>query len=509
MDQIRQLFESLSSFELRHLKCFLHAFHLKGVNKALEFIKILEKDRSISNEEMGTRLYGKSSSKAYLMLKSRLLDRMKESLTLSSNLQKHLEQKDDNAEIIPLLIDRLIHQAIALKLRGLYELAADTLKKALKLLEKCDKAELRLRILLELQSISNNYSEIKDELSPKISIALEQFHVEMLAERYISDARLKWIYHSEYGEERLEWLELSSAHLWDRLEESFSPKAYYQYLNLQLMQCDQQRSYQEGREIVEELLHLKNTYPDIISREMHGRIYLNLAKTELLGYQFNHAYEAALQAVEMIPVERSIYLSAAVCLIYCCIYSGYIEESFELLYRLKTLKILHKQEFSRDLCNYLHSCTFLLFDEPKEAYTQFLNISSLNENKSGWNAGLRIHEIILLLADQKEDLVSPRIDSLRKHIARYGVSERLNTTYKFLYEWEKTGFQGNKINDDLISSLLQLEYTDPWYPYSFEVIKFDVWVLTKRSGAALYPGYISDLTRLSSNHEAIDAGAGL
>ena len=116
MDRIRQLYHIFSKTEIRYLKQYLDAFHAKGANKSLELIEVLEKNPDITNREMAEKLYGNPKSKAFSMLKSRLYERMLETLTLSVNFHNNPELKEDPVSYESIQLNStLIHAAFLLK----------------------------------------------------------------------------------------------------------------------------------------------------------------------------------------------------------------------------------------------------------------------------------------------------------------------------------------------------------------------------------------------------------
>ena len=119
MDKIKKIFNSLSKTELRYLKNYLTAFHNKGKNKALELITVLEKKPDISQTDIARKLYGNPKSKAFIMLKKRLLEKMLETLSLSINFHNNPTFKEDPTAFGSIDLSKDIIYALILRRRGL------------------------------------------------------------------------------------------------------------------------------------------------------------------------------------------------------------------------------------------------------------------------------------------------------------------------------------------------------------------------------------------------------
>jgi hypothetical protein len=85
MDRLKSLYFSLSPSEKKSVRNYLEAFHQKGENKSLEFLKLLDHHPDINHESASQKLYDDPRSKAFIMMKSRLSDRLTEFLTMSVN----------------------------------------------------------------------------------------------------------------------------------------------------------------------------------------------------------------------------------------------------------------------------------------------------------------------------------------------------------------------------------------------------------------------------------------
>ena len=78
MERIKGLYDNYSRAEKKYFKAYLTAFSGSGSNKGLDFIRLIEKKPNISQEEASLNLYGEAGSKAFIMMKSRLYEKMLE-----------------------------------------------------------------------------------------------------------------------------------------------------------------------------------------------------------------------------------------------------------------------------------------------------------------------------------------------------------------------------------------------------------------------------------------------
>ncbi|MCB0845242.1 MAG: hypothetical protein KDE26_18460, partial [Bacteroidetes bacterium] len=233
MDRIKKIFQSFSKTEVRYLKNYLTAFHNRGKNKALEMIEILDENPEVDNKEMAIKLYGDASSKAFIMLKGRVLEKMLETMSLSINFHNNPTFKDDPSAFEAIKIQKNLIYAFLLRRRGLDEPAREILEKCAKVSEELSLPEYRLLALINLRNFSDSQKDVVWSYKQEIETALKQFETDIIGSgiwdefRILSDSTSRDHVKETFLEEKT--LELEK-----RLEVAYSARSHYYYLTMKV-----------------------------------------------------------------------------------------------------------------------------------------------------------------------------------------------------------------------------------------------------------------------------------
>lgn len=478
MDRIRQLYFSFSKAEARYLKKYLHAFPSKGRNRALELIQKLEEEPDISNHDMSNLMYGDPRSKAFSMLKSRLYERMLEVLTLSINFQNNPKIKEDPEAFQILQVQKTILHANFLKRRGLVDLSNDLFEKAAKLSEESGSQVERLIALISLQNSVKSLEDFREQLNPQIVDAREKLWSDILAIQIYDEFRLIRGSRSSVVEEELAFLEKSIQELEERLKHYPSLRATYYSYSLKFDQAYYMQNYESCRQVLEDVDELFRKNPGLGAKNRLAVPYIKLAIVEINTGKYFQGYKAASEAIKLINPRRHNYRVGIIYKCFACIYLDKLEEGLEDLLKLEAYK-QHKKGLEYGIVIYLRSCILFLQGQPKSAYHTLLEASELMQDKEGWNVGIRIFELMLLIELDLLDLIQNKLESLRKHLAKYEVENRMVIIYRVLHNLERNHFDFKLAQKESKEELGKLFENEPWIPINHEVIRFDEWFLGK------------------------------
>ncbi|MEM6804781.1 MAG: hypothetical protein AAF696_25510, partial [Bacteroidota bacterium] len=473
------MFSSLSKQELRYLKNFLNAFHSKGSNKALALIELLEKNPELSQAEAAEYLYGDPKSKAFIMLKARLTDKILETLSLGINLQNNEEFKEDPSAYAVIRILKQLSAALMLRKRGLGDLAQDIFEKCEKEADEAGLPEYRLPPLIYLQNIAASRLKGNWEYSDKISHSLEQYQTDIMGIGIFDEFNLMTRNHSYFSPENLSWLKEKIRLLENRLEQAYTLRSHYFFLNLLVSYYEGVKDYEQAKESLEELIDLLATHKGLQAKNRLGTPYIKLAAIECMILNFPGALKAAYKARELYHPKKFNFFSASLYTIFTHIYLGQIKEARIILGSLRDFRTQKSRIQSIELTYYLESCIHLLEGQPKEAYRILGKIQTVLSDKKGWNSSMRIYEIILMIEMENYDLASARIESLRKHLSKYKGEKRYADIFRALYLLEKNSFDFQKPKAELEELTYTLQVSKDWKAIGHEVIRFDVWLVAK------------------------------
>ncbi len=496
MERLRKLYHSLSKTEVRYLKSYLEAFHSKGENKALKLVELLECKEEISQDEASRMLYGNPKSKAMIMLRSRLLERILDVLTLSINLHGNPIYKEDPPLVEVVQIFKMYSQAMLLRRRGLNELAEELLEKIDKQSELQGIPEGKILALVQLRNMSSSPQAVGWKLKSEIEEAIAQYQRDIIAAGYFDEFRVLYSSKTSSDPEKVTFLRKATAELESLLESKYSVRTHYYYLDMLVSLHSLLREVDVCRNVLQEQVDLVASQPGLKTSTRQGIPMIRLARLELMLGNFEAAFQAAERAKWTFNPRRNNYLSATVYYLFASIYTDRIKEVFEDLQSLPPLLERKKNFPSTPIIQYLFSCAWFTMGDFKRASHAFDETESLLNDKGGWNIGLRIYEIIILIEKGSLDLASNRIETLRKHIGRYKVSERENLIYRYLYLLEKSAFDFSEKLPEMTEILEKLNFQVKWIPVSHEVIRFDTWIKSKTEGESFYDLLLADIKEL-------------
>jgi tetratricopeptide (TPR) repeat protein len=488
VERIKQLYFSLSKQEIRHLKSYLGAFQNRGQNKSLELLELLDQFPDYTQHQLSEALYGDPQSKAFIMLKGRLLEKMLEALSLSVNLQNNPQVKEDPAGFAVIEIQKELTHAVLLRRRGLDELARELLEACVKRAGDLDLPELRLLALVYLHSFSTDKQAVGGSLFEDIHATLERYRTDILCSSAWDEFRVLESGRTGGEQQQLGFFSHRLPVLRERLDTYYSPRGEYFFLQMQLQEQQTRHDYAACRQTLAQLIALLESRPGLAHRNRLGIPYLQQADLALRTGHFDEAIQAAEQAREIFPARKKNYLQASLLQAFALIYAGRAPAAGTLLDSLDWFAEQAQHQLSAGLIAYLKACVLYVKGDYKRAMQMLARAEDLSqEDKEGWNAGIRIFEIQLLLDQQQQDLASARIETLRKHVSRYKVDVRSELIYRFLHLLERQSFHYQAIGAEGERLLCKMADEDPWTALSHEVIRFDVWLRGRQTGKPFYP----------------------
>lgn len=485
LERIQAIFTSLSKQELRYLKHFLNAFHGKGSNKALALVELLEKKPTISQDEASEKLYNDPKSKAFIMLKGRLLEKMQETLSLSINLQNNTQLQEDPAAYEVISIIKKLSAALMLRKRGLEDIAREIFEKCELEAKSAGLPEFRLPSLLYLQNLSPRHPKGNSPYTREIDLTLSQYQTDIVGIGVFDEFTLLTRKHSHFGKEQISWLLEKTTLLGEELEKSYTVRTHYFYLNLLVSYYESIRDYPNARKALEELIDLSSSHKGLRSKNRLGTPYLKLASIECMAYHFEAALDAALKARDLYHPRKYNYFYASVYAIYTHLYVGQIKEAEEILKELEWFNRSSNRTICLELTHYLNACLAYFLGEIKHSYQALRKVQEILTDKEGWNTSMRIYEIMLLIDLDDFDLASARIEALRKHLAKYPGEERQQHIFRWLYLLEKNAFNFHTHELEMQEIFIQLRNSDSWRAISHELVRVDAWIAAKKQGIPL------------------------
>ncbi len=476
------------------MRTYLDAFPSRGENKALAFIRYLEDCPTISHGDMAELLYGNPKSKTLSSLKPKLEERMLELFHLSVNGDHQALAKADPASQIQLHLFKKLSYALTARMRGMHDLARELLQECVAEADDYGYSDIKLQALTLLRSLSRSEEEVTTRYSPAIDEALEAYVTELMGLSAMDeyDVRIE-LDHMPDEAALVAWLEERLTALEQRLQHHYSKRGHLFQLVLQENLCRYRGRFSEGRQVVQDWITLMEAHPGLKSRYREGLPYVHLADLELRCRNYPQAVQACDQARAVLYPGKRLYYRASLLKLLSHLYQGQWEAAQVVGDELGQIPYLPELENFIPIARYLRVCLIYLRGERREALRVLQRENPLQQDKPGWNVGLRLMEILVLVDLEEFDLASSRIESLRKHVSKYGVVDpRSEWVYRYLYQWERQSFDPQGITPKMKDLLREMVDHTTWNPIGYEVLRFESWVRAKTEGKPIEAVLLQD-----------------
>lgn len=479
------LYSSLAPSERKAIRTYLDAFHQKGENKNTELLKLLDQDPNISHEEASTKLYGDPRTKAFIMMKHRLIERLIEFMTLSVNPDYPKRDRETPSHQDLIEYRRCMLFASSLQERQIYPLALDYLEKARALAERCNAPELEVDVLLRLRGMDRSGMDRLEELSIQIQRALKQQECDINATGLMR--KFLMLNGTAFGaeEERIAFLETHLPGLEESIRQVYSVRADYFLQMLRTHLCYLNLSFEDGRTYAKAALQLLIDHEGIRSPTRMTDSWFQLGRMELRQERYSEALASLEKAKSFQPDNSRGYLTTSLLILYCMLYLRNLKGAAALIEDLRhgrIGKLLEQNPTNKGLLTYLRACLCFYRNEMKEAWQLVQECQDITLGKDHWVTGIRLFEIMILVERNDADLASQRLESLRKHMSRYAPTPRMKAIFKMLQAQDRTGFRFTPITDEA-QQLENLRKNLHWDTIDQEVVRFEDWYQARRSKA--------------------------
>lgn len=484
MDRIKNLYGSFTRHEQRIFKNYLNAFHTKGENKQLILLELIEKKPTISLEEASGKLYNEPKSKAFFMLKARLYEKLTEFISLSVSALPTDTAEEDPLNLAVLEYRKCMLAATTLRMRGHKELARDFFSQAIDIAREIDCPELELDPLLRLKAMAFYRNPAADEKSlfEELSDAMQRQEVDLNAIAIYHHFNERFVNRSGNEDERHAYLMQHLPQLQELLANKYSVRAHYYILHLEINHLGRMGKWEECARQSHVLVDLISRHKGLQNNRRMAMPYLHLSIAE--AYLGN--WQASMAALDTLdPFVKGLVIPEWTILqqrLSTFMLAGHIEAAGPLAekldYKIKNPDFPIKPEMLTNAV-YLVACYHYFTGKLQKAWQKLQEIPDLNHDKTGWNTGVRIFEIMLLIEMEENDLVSLKIENLRKHMSKYEPDERSRIIYRIFVAMDKKGhtFQKVKDADELLKALSETRYL----LFGHEVVRFETWFEKNRA----------------------------
>lgn len=487
----KSFFSRLRSHERKTFRRFLELHEDGSItqSKSLKLFELLSVNNDLTEDELQIKIYGHSKIEPGTFTK--LIERFREKMYESNYLDVNLYREDVNSPYFMGLME-------AKKLIGLsYNVAARgvsnkemirILKRGVTLSEKFELYDewicfVNLKFLLNASLYPDKdplelINEMKDLQQRKNTLNEAQYFVYKLIRSYQDQSSIR----NDIREDLL----IAIEKLESENKSLFSWNVYYNISLLKLQLYHTGEKYDDAEVLLQELITNLQLQPSLKQFTRIAEAYTNLAATQMNNFKFNDAVksnEEALRFPGLRPSDKNYYKES---LAFLNIYLGHYAKSNKALKEIISEDLIGNTEEELSRRKYLLAATLFLQGEYKKSNFQLQDTKEIENEKEGWNIGIRLLQIFLTLETEKIDLADQRIESLRKHIERTSkmksVRKRDVVIFRILRHLAMNGFDFketwlDKKKDFLLLQSDKSEYK--WIPRSHELIIFHKWFESK------------------------------
>lgn len=463
----------------RHLTCTK-----EKDNYALKLFNILAADEgSISEDELKEKLYTKEGVSTFSVLAFRLKNKILDSLIMDINLKKEVY---DECTAVKYDVKKKNMQASVLHLRGNVKMAHELYDK---IIEQCKEYEIYddlLEILYIKQQVSGltEGREVYDELGKDILHYEKCRKALYKAKDYFHTIVMNVVFkanHEKYFAALKEAIK--------ELEEYYktlrsSNIGYFLYL-LKLEYHLEMKQYEEGEVYCKRLVNLVKKEKSVYMKRRLGTAIINLANTQLYLYSFTSAEKNAKDAAKNFLSPGLNYAASKDIEFYSQFYSGNLTKALDILDEILSPEYLSLSSFWYNKRMYLKAWALFLLGKYNMVFETLQGIEEIENDKEGWNIGLRFLDILTDIERGKLDQVNYKIESLRIHLHRTSkqseIKERDKLIHKLLHQLQKNSydFKLTAITQAELLQKLQYDKDHAWEVKLPEMLVFHEWFIAK------------------------------
>lgn len=492
MQKVQAMIGILSKSEKKFLYKYLEVFHGTKDNKLVDFVRLVEKNPTITQDEASKKLYGDPKSKAFIMAKAKLLERLENVIQMGSDIPNNEAVESDPEAYCVIDSHKVILFALNLRKRGLSWFAKQILLEELKKPHVQIESALRLRLLeLVRLNLDRGIEELEEleELEEEIKLTKKKADLEILGASIIQKYKVLTSIHN-YSKIAIEKFLSESISMYEKAKENlFTPLSHYYYLNIRTKYYNIIQDIKMEKQFLQEIISLTKEYPKLVDtvRKVFNLHYLGT--TEISEGNYIAAIEYLDQAFESSKNRSENQLAILLAKSYALFYMGDmsgIEKCVSFCERLS-----NKEHLNILLVKYQQLVLLFTRKEYKTFFQFFVELENLFQNKHHWNAALRVFEIIALIETHKTDIATVKIENLRKFIGNNEVFPRYSFIFKILHQIELNSYNFSS-NTKIDSLIEELNTKTTWDPIYFEMIKVDTWYRARQNNVEYLAQFLKE-----------------
>ncbi len=489
LNVIRDIVTRLTEEEKTVVRTYLSVFYYRGKPvKSLQLWDILIGDLKrksgdlTSPAEIETSIYGKSSPSNFSRLLYRLREKILESLIIDVNVQR--ENVYDERTKVHIEIRKNLTQIQILRSRGLMDYTQSMLSRVI---EQAKKYEIYEELLTATRLLIDHHCvEYGDKHLNKLLLSYEKYdaakNAALRAEVNLGRVQAEWDYRTGQNA-KTDWLKKMLDEMSSDYKKTTSSQVGFYYFYVLTQYYQHIEDYKSARKSLLDNLKLLDCNPGIYTGIRVGNVMVNLSDNDLYLREFQRAFKTASNSLRYFKPTSFNHTQAIELMFYAQFYLGEFAAAREIILQLlpdedETTGIRYR--LGKRL--FLLACTLFMlkdYDATFKLASRVLN--PIEEDKEGWNLGMRFLTILSLIELQQLDEAAGKILILKNFIENLDkskVPERLKAVAVLLRKLSNAAFDFKNFYQKEKERIELLKQT-VWIPKSPEMIIFDQWLIAK------------------------------
>jgi len=248
---------------------------------------------------------------------------------------------------------------------------------------------------------------------------------------------------------------------------------YYQLIN----------DYQNAMSHAFQMLEMVTKSPAIKSDLRQGNAYIQLADLHVQMEEFDQGEALSQKSVAFFNKRSINHFIAHETLFLAQLNLRRFDDAQSTIDYMLKFKSIEQYSFRKNKWLLFSAMVSFARSDYAVALRKLLQVGELQQDKDGWNLGMRLYEILALIQADELDRIEYRMETLRKTLEALKLTrkqERISIIYRILQLGRRKDFK--VLTPEEIHLLKELEATEEpmrWNPTGFEVIRFDTWYLTQ------------------------------
>ncbi len=489
LQNLHKLVHKLKSEEVEVCRRLLTAFDRRGIkfdNKAVKLFETLLEDQTGEYTEVfiSEKIYGGIKITAIQKLQVRLKAKILEMLQMDINI----EREDTYPIRLQVLysIRKQLNYAQILQARSMTSMV-------LHLYDEIIQQGVRYELWEEVITAARFKCGL-------VAISMGQSQYEKCAQswkEYRQIYRACAFAESKYNELVLitnyrSWTEKDSIRLRENIlklmqlfEKTNSATIEYHLRRLEAHYYQQHYEYRKADECLRRIVVLTKDFDSVATKSRHSGALLDIAQNNIYLRDFETAISNTFTGLKYVPATHSTSVFFMELQFYCNFYLGLYEKALGCLKKVVKLTENFGWGFQKGKWSYLIACCEFALGNYQQVDTILLAVNPIENDKNGWNLGVRFLLILSNIEREKFDVASSRLETIRKQVnqkSHKNLSPRNKRIISLLLALDRKSFRFSDLTIKQQKALADLSSSENnlrWEILSPELILFHAWLSCK------------------------------